>query len=194
MTVNYKSYPPPPIDRLQILRYAGVKGASDADTEALLDAVIAEAEGELKYSLCYAELPLEICGGVCDFGVFSVRSENLATCLKGRKTAVLFAATVGVGIDRLIAKYSRISPSRALLLDAFGSERIEALCDTFCEELAGLHNVSISPRFSPGYGDLPLETQVDIMSLLTPQKHIGLTLSDSLLLTPTKSVTAFLGT
>ena len=194
MNVIYKSYSPPPINRREILRYAGVKGAADSETEALLDSVITEVEKELKYSVCYTVLPIKIDGNICDFGRFSLHSENLAKCLSKSEKALLFAATVGVGIDRLISKYSRLSPARALLLDAFGSERIEALCDAFCKDITGLHNVEISPRFSPGYGDLPLDTQVDIMSVLSPQKHIGLTLSDSLLLTPTKSVTAFVGT
>ena len=49
------------------------------------------------------------------------------------------------------------------------------------------------PRFSPGYGDLPLEVQRTLFSLLEPMRHIGLSLTDSLLMSPTKSVTAFVG-
>ena len=49
------------------------------------------------------------------------------------------------------------------------------------------------PRFSAGYGDLPLGVQREIFAALDCPKHIGLTLNDSLLMSPTKSVTAIVG-
>ncbi len=49
------------------------------------------------------------------------------------------------------------------------------------------------PRFSPGYGDLTLLAQKDIFAVLDCGKRIGLTLNDSLLMSPSKSVTAFVG-
>jgi len=51
----------------------------------------------------------------------------------------------------------------------------------------------LKPRFSPGYGDLPLETQREIFDVLDCSRRIGLMLNDSLLMSPTKSVTAFVG-
>ena len=102
-------------------------------------------------------------------------------------------ATVGIALDRLIAKYSRISPAKALLLQALGAERIEALCDTFCDDIQKAHKIALKPRFSAGYGDLPLDTQNSIFGLLNLPKNIGLTLNDSMLMSPSKSVTAFIG-
>ena len=49
------------------------------------------------------------------------------------------------------------------------------------------------PRFSPGYGDLSLEVQKEIFSLLDCPRKIGVSLGDSLLMTPSKSVTAIIG-
>ena len=49
------------------------------------------------------------------------------------------------------------------------------------------------PRFSPGYGDFPLECQPGLFRLLGVQRNIGVTLTDSLLMLPTKSVTAVIG-
>jgi cobalamin-dependent methionine synthase I len=106
---------------------------------------------------------------------------------------LVFAATVGVGVDRAIAKYSRIAPSKAFMLSALGAERIEALCDAFCREYAFEKNVALTPRFSSGYGDCPLDVQRQIFYLLDCPKNIGLTLNDSMLMSPTKSVTAFVG-
>ena len=112
--------------------------------------------------------------------------------LKNTKKVILFAATIGIGIDRLIAKYSKISPSKAVVLDAIGSERIEALCDEFCEDLKRKFG-NLKPRFSAGYGDLSVEKQNEIFSILKCDKNIGLTLNDSFMMSPSKSVTAFVG-
>ena len=151
------------------------------------------AADALVYKVCYRELSVSIKGEMCDFGTFSFSSENLARNLAGCPRVILFAATVGVGIDRLIHKYSRIAPSRALMMQAIGAERIEALCDLFCADMEKEMGASLRPRFSPGYGDLPLSVQKDIITLLDTPKRIGLSLNDSLLMSPTKSVTAFAG-
>ena len=51
----------------------------------------------------------------------------------------------------------------------------------------------LRPRFSPGYGDLKLEHQKDWFRLLDISRQIGIELTDSLLMVPTKSVTAIIG-
>lgn len=158
-----------------------------------MTACIDEVCDRLTYQICYRELPLSIDGNVCNFGTFSLRSNSLAANLQGCDRVVLFAATVGVNIDRLIAKYGHIAPSKALMLQAIGAERIEALCNAFCADIARETHAGVHPRFSPGYGDLPLTVQTDIFALLDCAKHIGLTLNDSLLMSPSKSVTAFVG-
>lgn len=187
-----KTYPAPPFCQREILRYAGCKEPTP-EISALLDACIGEVCDKLTYNVCYREFAVTLSGNICDFGAFALKSENLATNLHGCDRAVVFAATVGVGIDRLIAKYGRISPTKALLFQALGAERIEALCDTFCADLSKTCGVGLKPRFSAGYGDLPLETQKDIFSVLDCPKRIGLTLTDSLLMSPSKSVTAIVG-
>jgi hypothetical protein len=79
------------------------------------------------------------------------------------------------------------------MLQALGSERVEALCDEFCRLMAIESKRELRPRFSPGYGDLPLELQRDIFRLLEPSRRIGVVLNDSLLMSPSKSVTAIIG-
>ena len=154
---------------------------------------IDEIKTKLTYKVCYRQFRVKVCDDVCDFGTFIFRSKKLALTLKGCKSVIVFAATIGVEIDRLIAKYGRISPSRALMFQAIGAERIETLCDVFCADIAEEYNLSTKPRFSPGYGDLPLSSQKDIFSVLSPEKQIGLFLTDNMLMSPSKSVTAIVG-
>lgn len=187
-----KTYPEPPIDEREILRYAGCK-AADQSVQTLLDSCLDEARTALSYRICWAELPVEIDGNRCDLQHVVIESEDLAKNLQDCSRVVLLAATVGVELDRLILKYSRIAPSKALLMQAIGAERIEALCDAFCAELAETRGCTLRPRFSPGYGDLSMETQRVIFALLGCEKRIGLSLNESLLMSPTKSVTAFVG-
>ena len=189
--ITVKSYNEPPILEKEILRYAGIREA-DFEMLNLIKSCINEARGILSYKICYCETGVSINKAVCDFDYFSIESKSLAKNLEGCSSAVIFAATLGIGLDRLITKYSRISPSRALLLQAIGAERVEALCNAFCSDIAAAGK-SIRNRFSVGYGDAPLDAQKDIFRVLDPTRYIGITLGDSMLMSPTKSVTAFIG-
>ena len=187
-----KTYERPPLREEEILRYAGCRSA-DNELLTLLQSCINELSDKLTYTVCYTQLPVTIDEDQCHFGVFSVRSKHLAANLKDCQWVILFAATIGVQIDRLITKYGRLSATKALLLQAIGTERIESLCDVFCNDIANEMNVDVRPRFSPGYGDLPLTLQRDIFAILDCPKRIGLSLNNSLLMSPSKSVTAFIG-
>lgn len=187
-----KTYSTLPIDRAEILRYAGCKEENE-EISALIKKCLDEVLEKLKYKVCYRELSVSTDGGVCDFGSFSVKSEALAKALAGCRRCIVFAASIGLEPDRLISKYGRLSPSKALIFQAIGAERIEALCDAFCGDIAREYGAEVKPRVSAGYGDIPLDCQKNIFAVLGPEKRIGLTLSESLLMMPTKSVTAFVG-
>lgn len=187
-----KTYTEPAICEKEILRYAGGTEVNSKTLE-LVRECINEIRPKLAYKVCYHKFNVKICGEVCDFGAFSLNSRRLALNLQGCKSVIIFAATIGVEIDRVISKYGRISPAKALMLQGVGAERIEALCDAFCADIAKEYNLFAKPRFSPGYADLSLDTQKDIFSVLSPEKHIGLFLTDSMLMSPSKSVTAIVG-
>jgi len=175
------------INKKEVLRYAGVKEA-DEKTLSLLDECIKEAEGFIKPKICYDEFEVTLSDCV-EFPFGSVKSEKLLKNLKECKKVIIFAATLGIEYDRLLLRYSKISPAKAVLLEALGTERIEDFCDEFCCKV----NPFTKPRFSPGYGDLPLEFQKEIFKVLDCSKKIGLTLNESLLMSPSKSVTAIVG-
>lgn len=189
-TVYTSFFKEPPTDKKEILRYMSSVGGEN-DLDSLIRECFDEVRSQLKYTTCHTILPIDIDGNKIILPCGEIQSGNLAKNLCGCKDAIIFAATIGVGIDRLIAKYSRLSPAKALCLQAIGAERVEALCDEFCTEMGKKYK--LKPRFSPGYGDLPLETQKMIFSLLDCPKKIGVSLGDSLLMSPSKSVTAFVG-
>lgn len=179
----------PEFDRDEILRYAGSRGETGAELFSLLEECLQECALDFTPRVCFRVLERE--------GFFSLfdsekKSRLLQTRLMGCKRVLIFAATLGLGIDRRILKYASVSPARALLFQAIGAERIESLCDTFCQELMETHGKAAS-RFSAGYGDFPLTAQARFFELLDCECAIGLTLTDSLLMTPTKSVTAVVG-
>lgn len=185
----------PPADRREILRYAGAKGQIP-ELAVLLEEVLAEAEPILTGKVCWQEYPIARQEGLLDLGFAKVRSASLERNLIGCDRLILFGATVGLPLDRLIARYGMVSPAKGLMLQAIGAERIEALCNVFCNKIrqeAACAGLRTAPRFSPGYGDLPLELQRDIFRVLDCSRRIGLTLNESLLMSPSKSVTAILG-
>jgi len=190
-----KTYAAPPVCEREILRYAGCSDTAP-DVVPLLRSALAEALPELSYTVCCREFPVSIESPICHLGFAEISSAGLARNLEGCRSVVMFAATVGLALDRLIARYGRTAPAKALMLQAIGAERIEALCDVFCRELAGekqKEGLFLRPRFSPGYGDLPLSVQQELFSVLDCPRQIGLTLNRSMLMSPSKSVTAIVG-
>lgn len=193
--LTFTKYDLPQIDRKEVLRYMGARAADDA-TAKLISECEKECEDAFSYLVCFDVFNIKTTGKTVDFSTFSVQSGDLAKNLSGCKTAVIFAATVGAQIDRLIKKYSSVSPAKSLCLQAFGNERIEALCDLFNQQITecqAAEGNATRPRFSPGYGDFELSCQTDIFRVLCCEKQIGVTLNNSLLMTPQKSVTAVIG-
>lgn len=191
MNIFTKTYCAPDFDRREILRYSGAKESSP-EIDTLLEECLSETDDIFTYRVCYGKFPLVINGDEVDLTFIKTVSKDLAKCLKNSDSFILFGATVGIELDRLISKYSRISPSKALMLQAIGTERIESLCDKFCRDIEKEFGFT-TPRFSPGYGDLPLVIQKEFFAVLEPNRKIGLTLNGSLVMSPSKSVTAIVG-
>ena len=187
------------IDRREAYRYLGLRGAApDAATAAavdeavrLLDAVVEPRQVSRRFLLKRTD------DGALDIEGLRVESKALSRNLEGCREVFLMAATLGIGPDRLIARaQAEGAMSRAMALQAASAAMIEAWCDDVNAELARQAKArgrALRPRFSPGYGDFSLEAQPGIFRLLGAQRNIGITLTDSLLMLPTKSVTAVIG-
>ncbi len=170
-----------------IMLYSGCRNCADEKLTALCDECLEELKETLTLRAVYSEVSVTFEGNTADFGFCKAESKSLKTFLGGSGKAYIFAATIGIGTDRLISRYSTLSPSKAVITDGCATAAIECFCDYLCSEIFG---VPCQERFSPGYGDLPLEMQPHILSYLDAHLSIGLSMTDSMLLTPTKSVTA----
>ena len=186
------------VNENEVWRYAGYFGKTgniDSELKKTLSQVEKDLINCLSYRVCYRRMPISW-EEELPVLPFPCKSKKLAGFIKGSDEVIIFAATIGLEIDRYIARNQKISPSKALIVQAYGAERIEELCECFCaeikEELKN-ENLCTTKRFSPGYGDLPLETQLDIFKLLDCSRQIGVSLNESLLMSPSKSVTAIFG-
>lgn len=123
-------------------------------------------------------------------------SQDLAGLLDGCREQILLAATIGAGVDQLLLRAEVKDMADAVIMDACASAAIENVCDN--AEYALRENLReeglyLTDRYSPGYGDLPLAAQRGLCAQLDTGRKIGVTLTDSGLMLPRKSVTAIMG-
>lgn len=176
-------------------RYLGLRGAEpDENLLALVEKGLEDFRAAARFSACYLVLPCrEVSGGV-DFGAFAAPGESLKRNLRGCDKAILFAATTGVETERQRRRAELSSMAQAVVLDAIGSAAVEWFCDRLCEGWRQINpDFALRPRFSPGYGDLPLETQKNLLTVLDAGRKAGVSLTESLLMLPQKSVSAIVG-
>lgn len=189
------------ISKSETLRYLGNAPLADLqggdEVIKIAENAIAEVKDCALCRACFEYFPIAAESDTCaDLGFAKTNSKNLIKNLSGCGGIILFVATVGIEIDRLIKKYEKTSLMRAAAVGASGSAAVEAWCDILCRkfsERARKAERSTRPRFSPGYGDLPLAMQKEIFRALSPEKRIGVTLSESLMMMPSKSVSAIVG-
>lgn len=175
------------LNRNEAVRYLGGAGIRlNYRMDVLMDdcekAVLEKASP--KYLYVEKDLPCpQIMGG-----------KDIESHLNGCEKAIVMCATVGSGIDKLI-RISQISDmARAVVMDSLASVAVEQVCNAFDKIIAEKYSdYNMTFRFSPGYGDYPIELQKIILQMLDAPKKIGLCTNDNFLLTPTKSVTAVLG-
>ena len=123
----------------------------------------------------------------------SFYSKRLAQNMAGCKKVVVFGATLGIAVDKQIKIALATDVALAMALQASAADKIEEVCDNLEETIKKEHNVKLRQRYSPGYFDLDITEQKKFFTLLPFQKRIGLTLTDTCEMVPTKSVTAFIG-
>lgn len=190
-------------DKSEILRYLGYNGKqADAAVYSLIDECIEEIRSisRMRYTYkifdvktgVYKEMSCIMLDGTDIVLTGNDIYEHLRNC---RKCAVM-AATLGIEVDNLIRTKQCDNMLTALVLDSCATEFTEKLCDAAENEIRAIaesEGKGINFRFSPGYGDLPIDIQRDITGIIDAARRIGLTVTESSIMIPSKSVTAIIG-
>ncbi len=158
---------------------------------SILEKCISEVRGAASPKASAAEVEISVSGDEVKIGGIEVRSRHLAKNLEGCTRATVMAVTLGVGVDMLLRRKSVTSPSEHFVCDGVASALAEAAADMAEEFFMG--ECTHRPRFSPGYGDLSLDIQRDVLSVCDAEKLLGIKLTETLLMIPTKSITAIIG-
>ena len=125
---------------------------------------------------------------------FRPEGEDLKAFLEDCDQVILLAATLGAEPDLLQKQLRLRDMSEAVILDAAGSAAVENVCDNLCADLAAQFAPRyLTDRFSPGYGDFPLEQQRWFFQLLDMPRRLGVSLTETNLMLPQKTVTAVVG-
>ena len=109
-----------------VFGFLGVYGDARQTLEPNVKDCIAELSDILMPRACYSEYDIKSDGELLDLGFTKIKSKDLSEHIEGCRHLILIAATVGIGADRLVSKYSVSEPSRGLIMQAVGSAAVEA--------------------------------------------------------------------
>ena len=175
------------------LRYLGLKNGLDDPAMAALYEKCTRALLPAIDARCVCRIfPWR--DGVIEGCAYRPAGQSIREHLAGCDRVALIAATLGPGVDALIRRASLSGMAEAMMTDALASGAVEQVLD----EAETLIFSSLPPsertfRYSPGYGDLPLGGQKELLEVLDARKRIGVYVNESLLLSPLKSVTCLIG-
>ncbi len=181
----------PHVRRAEMLRYArcgdGVGVEKEAEqAQRLVDDLIRPAAASVVFDIKRDGEKLFVADT-------ELEGKSIKKLLAPCKKCVVMAITVGFELDMKIAALGSSSPALSLLADAAASSAVEDACDACCESIESELGVKLTPRFSPGYGDLPMNIQPALLTLTNARRDLGLTVGSGCMLSPIKSVTAIAG-
>ena len=185
------------VNPIEAYRYLGCRGEPDETARRELDraaALVLECAKprviEKRCDVTHGEPP------VLSGTSFSLTGRAAAALLRDCDACCIFCATLGSGVDALIRGWELRDMAFAATLDACASSAVESLCDNIEADLRAEcteKGLFLTDRFSPGYEDLPLAIQKAFCADLDTARRIGVTVTESGLLLPRKSVTALIG-
>ena len=188
-----------PQNKSEVLRYLGYNGQEiDQITDHIIDESMEEMRNLIDERFVYKFFNIlkKKDHLLLKNTEFELRGNSIRKHLREAKDCILMAVTLGNRVDARIRYYEKVSMAKALILDACATAAIEEICDKVCENLEHIvaaEGKTVTWRFSPGYGDLPLSIQKNFLAVLDAEKSIGLNASSHHILTPRKSVTAIVG-
>lgn len=129
-------------------------------------------------------------------GNIRFESNDIYNLLSECDECILMSATLGLEIEKEIRKLTYTDLTKGIIVDACATTAIEEVCDALqanIEKNLLKEEKYITMRYSPGYGDLSIEKNIEIINILNSQKEIGLTVTESGIMIPRKSVVALIG-
>lgn len=124
------------------------------------------------------------------------RSRTLAQVLAGARAVTVVVATVGAAIEAEVARRFQAGEyAEATVVDAVGTAAVHAWLSRLCRDLAAQvepHGLTLSPPYSPGYGDWPI-TDLPALLELAGADLAGVGCNEACYLVPQKSVVAVVG-
>ncbi|HAN44403.1 MAG TPA: methionine synthase [Ruminococcaceae bacterium] len=187
------------VDNNEILRYLRYNGQQlDQEMQALIDECRELVVQKIAPKYAAASFSVEFKDGTAHIAgtTLQISGDSIKKHLGGSSTCLLFAATLGGAIEREISLAKISNLTKAIVLDAACTAAIESYCDSLepmleCEFVPD--GYALNFRFGIGYGDVDISLQNEFCRVLDTQRKIGLTVSDSGILLPRKSVTAIYG-
>ena len=187
------------IERAEVLRYLGYSGQGvDESLLGRVDDIVARCQMVSNPGFVYRLFPVEERrDAICLAGTtLELKGASIAGHLHGARECAVMVATAGLGNERELRRLSLLNGLDGMVFDAAGSALAEAVADACNARIvadARERGLYAKWRFSPGYGDLPLSLQPAIVQVVAADKRLGVTVTDTNLLIPAKSVTAFVG-
>ena len=184
------------INKDEAARYMGIRGVPERSVAEMLERCEKRVLDVIRPAYVYRETDIEFTENGVVSGCMPVplTGKSIAEHLSGCTKAVFMAVTLSAGADKLIRQTAVTDMAESLAVDCLCSAAVEQVCDLAEEEIfSGREGIYRTWRFSPGYGDLPLELQRDFLLAVNAQRRIGLTVTENSLLLPSKSVTAIIG-
>jgi hypothetical protein len=164
--------------------------SSDPEFKILLNKEIQEVYGYLYPAAIYDTFSLK------DIETITDDSQDIKKLIENSICVSLIAVTIGEELDKKIAEFMQNNEiAKSAIWDSIGSEAVEQsanFINRLLNEEAGLEGCTLTPRFSPGYGDLNILKNNNVLDILEASK-INISVNEYGLLTPNKSITALIG-
>ncbi|QWT18250.1 hypothetical protein KPC83_01445 [Collinsella sp. zg1085] len=195
----------PPVDRTEMLKFLGYSGQTiTTDLQERIDAVVADVEEHFIPKGVFRLFPVDanrldtngqpaihLCKSTIE-----LQGRDIFRHLKDATYCAVLACTLGMESERRLRTMGSATPVESAVLDAACSAAAESAIEAMdkrVQALAAQAGMKTNWRFSCGYGDCPLEVQPVLVASLNATRLIGLNVSATNLLLPSKSVTAMIG-
>ncbi|MTI81719.1 MAG: hypothetical protein FH758_12735 [Firmicutes bacterium] len=190
------------IDKNEVLRYLGYKQGKTKISSSMLEKIdyyislgITLAEPNTCYRILN-KINFKPKGVELPEVELVLPGQDISNHLKNCNKVCLVATTIGRQLeDKVSELFNHEEYAGGTILDAVGSDAVEKAADQLQEELklkAKKQGYHLTWRFASGYGDLPLDINSKLASVVSANS-IGITVTESNMLLPQKSILGIVG-